>query len=210
MAPGTRANPDRAELSETRIDEQDRGDSPLSSAEQYEEKESPPLNSELEENHQRIVSSRNGQSCNAESHVTLEKIEMALSKLAVAVTSMQVERSSQAPNAEVVVEGEDEVQSAASESIELLQGNEGHDETHLESRRTADFKDNRHRLCKRPSTFRNTSMADYELYPTHIAYKIYEKGMRSTRCKRIGDGSFFIAKRTWERLTRDLPRLRLE
>ena len=32
--------------------------------------------------------------------------------------------------------------------------------------------------------------------------------MQSTRCKRIGDGSFFIAKRFWDRLTRDFPRTR--
>lgn len=46
---------------------------------------------------------------------------------------------------------------------------------------------------------------DYEVYPSHVAYKIYQKGMHTSRCKRIGDGSFFIVKRTWDRLTIDFP-----
>lgn len=49
------------------------------------------------------------------------------------------------------------------------------------------------------------SAIDYEVYPAHIAYKIYQKGMPSFRCKRIGDGSFFVAKRSWDRLAIDFP-----
>ena len=46
---------------------------------------------------------------------------------------------------------------------------------------------------------------DYDIYPTHIAYKIYQKGLQGTKCKRIGDGSFFVAKRCWDRLVLDFP-----
>ena len=44
----------------------------------------------------------------------------------------------------------------------------------------------------------NTSKSftgDFEIFLTHIAYKIYQKGLESTRCRPIGDGSFFLAKR---------------
>ena len=47
--------------------------------------------------------------------------------------------------------------------------------------------------------------SEYTVYPTHVAYRIYQKGMLSARCKRIGDGSFFISKRSWDRLTKDFP-----
>ena len=46
---------------------------------------------------------------------------------------------------------------------------------------------------------------EYSVYPTHVAFKIYQQGLIGFRCKRVGDGSFFLAKRTWERLLKDFP-----
>lgn len=46
---------------------------------------------------------------------------------------------------------------------------------------------------------------EYDIYPVSVAYKIYKSAFENTHCKRIGDGSFFDAKRTWERLLKDFP-----
>lgn len=51
----------------------------------------------------------------------------------------------------------------------------------------------------------NSVAGDYDIYPTHIAYKIYPKGLHDTRCRRIGNGSFFVARRCWNRLVADFP-----
>lgn len=47
--------------------------------------------------------------------------------------------------------------------------------------------------------------SDYDVYPIAVAYKIYRSAFDSCRCKKIGDGSFFDAKRTWNRLLKDFP-----
>ena len=57
----------------------------------------------------------------------------------------------------------------------------------------------------------NTSKSftgDFEIYPTHSAYEIYQKGLESTHCRRIGDGSFFVSRRCWDRLVADFPTTR--
>ena len=46
---------------------------------------------------------------------------------------------------------------------------------------------------------------DYDLYPIATAFKIYKSALEQSRCKKIRDGSFFDAKRTWERLLKDFP-----
>lgn len=51
----------------------------------------------------------------------------------------------------------------------------------------------------------DVSPTDFEVYPAHIAFKIYQKGLENSRCKRIGDGTFFSAKRTWNRLPNAFP-----
>lgn len=56
-----------------------------------------------------------------------------------------------------------------------------------------------------PQRAEHLATKDYDVYPAHVAFKIYEKRLEKSRCKKIGDGSFFIAKRTWERLLRDFP-----
>lgn len=52
---------------------------------------------------------------------------------------------------------------------------------------------------------RSLKVAEYEVYPTSVAYKIYKSALEHARCKKIGDGSFFDSKRTWERLLKDFP-----
>lgn len=37
------------------------------------------------------------------------------------------------------------------------------------------------------------------------AFRIQEKGLEWSKCKRIGDGSFFMARRKWEIIKRDFP-----
>lgn len=51
----------------------------------------------------------------------------------------------------------------------------------------------------------SSQSGDCEVYPAHVAFKIYQKGMQTSHCKRIGDSSFFVAKRTWDKLTIDFP-----
>eukprot|EP00171_Calliarthron_tuberculosum_P001221 IDg1221t1 len=46
---------------------------------------------------------------------------------------------------------------------------------------------------------------EYAVYPPHIAYKVYDMGLKEVRCKSVGDSSFFSAKRAWDRLVRDFP-----
>ena len=46
---------------------------------------------------------------------------------------------------------------------------------------------------------------EYDLYPIATAFKIYKSALEQSRCKKIGDGSFFDGKRTWERLLKDFP-----
>lgn len=45
----------------------------------------------------------------------------------------------------------------------------------------------------------------YGIYHVDSVYEIYNGGMESSRSKKIGDGSFFDAKRDWMRLQRDFP-----
>ena len=56
-----------------------------------------------------------------------------------------------------------------------------------------------------PRLDRNSDRDDYEVYRISVAYKIYRSAFEGTRCRKIGDGSFFDAKRTWERLLKDFP-----
>lgn len=46
---------------------------------------------------------------------------------------------------------------------------------------------------------------EYESYPISVAYNIYQSDSENPHCKNIGNGSFFDAKRIWERLIWDLP-----
>ncbi len=46
---------------------------------------------------------------------------------------------------------------------------------------------------------------EFEVYPSHMAFKVYHKGLQDVKCKRVGDATFFAAKRAWERLVRDFP-----
>lgn len=39
----------------------------------------------------------------------------------------------------------------------------------------------------------------------HVAYKINKSALKSSCCRRPGEGSFFVAKRTWYRLLKDFP-----
>ena len=50
-----------------------------------------------------------------------------------------------------------------------------------------------------------SSQQEYEVFPAHLAFKIYVKGLDNFQCKKIGDGSFFTAKRARDRLSRDFP-----
>lgn len=46
---------------------------------------------------------------------------------------------------------------------------------------------------------------ELDILPSHMAFKIYEKGLEGVRCKKIGDTTLFSAKRTWIRMIRDFP-----
>ncbi len=46
---------------------------------------------------------------------------------------------------------------------------------------------------------------EFGVYPSHMAFKEYHKGLEDVKCKRVGDATFFAAKRAWERLVRDFP-----
>lgn len=64
---------------------------------------------------------------------------------------------------------------------------------------------NSEEYCENPPARLGNFNHDVTLYTTHRAFKIYEKALERSRCKRIGDGSFFTAKRKWDRLVRDFP-----
>lgn len=46
---------------------------------------------------------------------------------------------------------------------------------------------------------------NYLVYPAGVAYKIYKSALENTRCRKIGDGSFFDDKHNWQRLLADFP-----
>lgn len=43
------------------------------------------------------------------------------------------------------------------------------------------------------------------IYRADTAFKIYQSALKEVRCKRVGDSSFFTAKRAWNRLVNDFP-----
>lgn len=51
---------------------------------------------------------------------------------------------------------------------------------------------------------RRETTDDYEVCPITVAFKIYKNAFEESHYRRIEDGSFFDAKRTWERLLKDL------
>ncbi len=46
---------------------------------------------------------------------------------------------------------------------------------------------------------------EYDVYPAHLAFKVYQMGLKEFRCKKGGRRLIFAAKRAWERLVRDFP-----
>lgn len=56
-----------------------------------------------------------------------------------------------------------------------------------------------------PISAKKERNGDYKVYPVSIACKIYQSAFANAHCKKVGDGSFFDAKRTWRRVLRDFP-----
>lgn len=46
---------------------------------------------------------------------------------------------------------------------------------------------------------------ELDILPSHMAFKIYQKGLEGVRCRKVGDNTFFAAKRTWKRMIKDFP-----
>lgn len=205
MVPGTRAHPARGESSDTRMDIRDDTEAPESpkdlNVETLEE-----LKPEVPEEQMRnTVSEAEVESSIARTSQALEKIECTLSKLTVAITGMQEERFTR--NSDLLGSAEDHhrYQCDKGKASENPHADEWEDGSRCISNRAQGLENDFTVTDDRYKHIRETASRDYEVYPTHVAYKIYQKGMQSTRCKRIGDGSFFIAKRSWDRLAKDFP-----
>eukprot|EP00171_Calliarthron_tuberculosum_P002219 IDg2219t1 len=63
----------------------------------------------------------------------------------------------------------------------------------------------KHEISRMESDLDLTKRRDYDVYPAHLAFKVYQKGLEDVRCKKVGDSSFFAARRTWDRLNNDFP-----
>lgn len=192
MASGTRANPERGETLESGNDSQNAEVASENPVPDDDETRLSLLNDE----------SQPGED---ESTPALERIESILSKLAVAVERMKNGHAPHTSNqASAVPVGRDSPFPGQS-NLEISSDEEFADGNHNGSSNDRVFDESGTGIRSRNVQTKNASTADYELYPTHIAYKIYQKGMQTIRCRRIGDGSFFIAKRSWNRLTKDFP-----
>ena len=176
MAPGTRANSERGEG--------DLGDLELHDVAQA----SGTLDdgSSLKEEADGLVaSSVDDLSQETLINLKIEKLESIVSKLAIALEYLQEQQSQEVGRMTSVLE-------KPHLTINTLDKASNAEKTALAA------TENRDKAA-------NSLARDYDIYPTHIAYKIYQKGLQSTRCKRIGDGSFFVAKRCWDRLPVDFP-----
>ena len=204
---GTRtlASPQRGEASDSEINPQGPGDRAELSVPGDEALGVGPLSEREDQKLEGVMAGVRNQPDQAQFSTILARIGNSLPKLAVTVACMMEERHEKATNEAGVVQGVQQLLYSSQSNLvvssdEMLtdrnQHGSGSAPTYEESGTVAQTEH-----VRSP----NPSFTEYDVYPTHIAYKIYQKGMQSTRCKRIGDGSFFIAKRSWDRLTRDFP-----
>lgn len=195
MAPGTRANPERG----------DEASDDLNVPEIVQVPTSPDHGSSLREEAEVTPGTFvNNQSRDASTMLRMEQLESSMSQLLKAFEYLQEKHVSEAcaiasvPQSQHLASLEDE--GVEEEHLSTHQAPQG---TFVDSGRHAARMD--HAASRMEVNASRPFSGDYEIYPTHIAYKIYQKGLQSTRCRSIGDGSFFVAKRCWDRLAADFP-----
>lgn len=204
MAPGTRANPNRGRTVDTRRDEEDavstteQAGLPATVAEDNAVSDKSLTNSD---DFDTAVPDEKGSS-EADMSMSLKRIEDILSTLVNAVSRILEVQTPRAPTVAGLGHGagvcdSNEEESRVSTTCVGCVGDH--------SRGACKYHCAKQRKVQYDGDHDAVAGTDYDIYPTHVAYKIYQKGMLSARCRRIGDGSFFIAKRSWDRLAKDFP-----
>ncbi len=51
----------------------------------------------------------------------------------------------------------------------------------------------------------DSKVKELEVYPSHLAFNVYQKGLQDVHCRRVGNATFFSVKRDWNRLVVDFP-----
>lgn len=103
----------------------------------------------------------------------MEKIENIISKLAVAVERIQKENSSLAISQERAVQVEEDSPFPGQKNLEMSLDEEFEDGNHIGSNNGRRFGESSTDTHNRNVQTKNISAAEYELYPTQIAHKIY-------------------------------------